>query len=58
MAKHQVSNIAKGVGIGVAVGAAVGLIGGAARQPKYQRTAKHTVNKAIKTVNSVLSAIS
>jgi hypothetical protein len=56
MAKHQAAKIAKGVGIGVAIGGAVGLVGGAIAQPQHQRNAKKGLNKAIKTVSSVLDA--
>ncbi len=52
----QKSQIAKGVGIGLAVGGTAGLIGSAMMKPGYQRTAKRTVNKAIKTFGNVLDA--
>ena len=61
MAKNQMSNIAKGLGIGMAVGGAMGgamgVVGGALRSPRYQRTAKKGLNKVVKTVTSVLDAI-
>ena len=57
MANNQAGNIAKGVGIGMAIGGAAGLVGGALRQPRYQRTAKKGLNKVVKTVTSVLDAI-
>lgn len=49
--------IAKGVGIGMAVGGAAGLIGGAMMKPGYQKTAKKTVNRALKTFSNVLDAL-
>jgi gas vesicle protein len=52
------AQIAKGLGIGMAIGGAIGLVGGVVQQPKYQKTAKHTVNKAIKTFNNVIDALS
>jgi len=51
-------DIAKGVGIGMAVGGALGLGAAALRQPHYQRSAKKGFHKALKTFNSVISAIS
>ena len=49
--------IAKGVGIGMAVGGAAGLLGGAMMKPSYQKTAKKTVNRALKTFSNVLDAL-
>ncbi len=58
MMKVQANQIAKGVGIGLAVGGAVGLVGGAMRQPSYKRMAKKGLNKVVKTVGSVINAVS
>lgn len=57
MQRHQTANIAKGVGIGLAVGGAVGLVGGAMRQPQYQRAAKKGFNKVLKSVSQVIESI-
>jgi len=56
--KMHATQIAKGVGIGMAVGAAAGLVGGAMSQPKYSRMAKKGFDKVLKTVSSVVEAIS
>ncbi|MDR1734992.1 MAG: hypothetical protein LBR73_08955 [Oscillospiraceae bacterium] len=58
MAKWHSKQILKGLAIGSAVGAAAGLIGGAAQQPRYQKSAKNTVNKAIKTFSNFVDALS
>ncbi|MCL2298941.1 MAG: hypothetical protein FWC27_02195 [Firmicutes bacterium] len=55
--KMQAAAIAKGVGIGMAVGAAAGLVGGAMTQPKYARMAKKGLDKVLKSVGNVVSAI-
>ncbi|MDR2525771.1 MAG: hypothetical protein LBC83_06280 [Oscillospiraceae bacterium] len=57
MTSQQKASIAKGVGLGVAVGGAAGLVGGALRKPGFQRGAKKTVNRAIKTFTNVLDAL-
>ena len=56
--KIQAAHIAKGIGIGLAVGGALGAVGGAMRQPQYQRAAKKGFNKVVKTVSNVIDAIS
>ena len=58
MMGHKQMEMAKGVGIGMALGGALGLGLGAMKQPKYQRSMKKGVNKAMKMVGNVMDAIS
>jgi len=58
MMNQKQVEIVKGVGIGMAVGGALGLGAAAMKQPQYQRSAKKGLNKALKTFNNVISAIS